>query len=208
MDSYFQTNQTFIDFFPNDGLGLRPPQLGAASSLLALSTQKEMEPAIIVLPTGTGKTAVLQLAPFLWKAKRVLVITPSRLVREQIVDGFRELALLKKLGVLSDDMPSPKVLSVDKKIGNKNTWEDCRDFDVVVATPNSVSPSIEDIPALPADLFDVLLIDEAHHSPAKSYTAIINAMPNAKKGLFTATSFAAKRTAANSMFNPALSDLR
>ena len=189
MDSYFQTNQTFIDFFPADGLGLRPPQLGAASSLLALSTQKEMEPAIVVLPTGTGKTAVLQLAPFLWRASRVLVITPSRLVREQIVDGFRELALLKKLGVLSEEISSPKVLSIDKRVGSKVSWEDCRDYDVVVATPNSISPSIEGIPVLPTDLFDVLLIDEAHHSPAKSYVAIINALPNAKKGLFTATPF-------------------
>ena len=88
MDSYFQTNQTFIDFFPNDGLGLRPPQLGAASSLLALSTQKEMEPAIIVLPTGTGKTAVLQLAPFLWKARLALVITPAGLCESRLSTVF------------------------------------------------------------------------------------------------------------------------
>ena len=62
----------------------------------------------------TGKTAVLQLTPFLWGAKRALVITPSRLVREQIAEGFSNLGLLRHLGVLRGELTSPKVLVIDE----------------------------------------------------------------------------------------------
>lgn len=65
-----------------------------------------------------------------------------------------------------------------------------RNFDVVVATPMSISPAIDDIPAPPPDdIFDLILIDEAHHSPAATWNEIIEAFPEAKKILFTATPF-------------------
>lgn len=36
------------------------------------------EPAIVALPTGVGKTAVMTLLPYLLAARRVLVIVPTR----------------------------------------------------------------------------------------------------------------------------------
>ena len=185
--SYFLSNHSQVDLFTNED-GLRAPQLGAVGALIAHGT-KSIEPAVISLPTGTGKTAVLQLAPFLWKASRVLVITPSRVVREQITKGFTELELLRSLGVLSDDLNTPKVRSILKRIVDNATWEECRGYDVVVSTPQSCSPAIEQIPAPAPDLFDLILIDEAHHSPAVSYAAILDAFPDAKKAFFTATPF-------------------
>ena len=186
--SYFLSNHTQIDLFADGGVGLRTPQLGAAGALIAHGT-KSIDPAVVSLPTGTGKTAVLQLTPFLWKATRVLVITPSRMVREQITDGFTELGLLRSLGVLSDKLKTPAVRSISKRITDNATWEECRNFDVVVSTPQSCSPAIEKIPTPPTDLFDLILIDEAHHSPAVSYAAILDAFPDAKKAFFTATPF-------------------
>ena len=38
-------------------------------------------------------------------------------------------------------------------------WEDLRSADVVVGTPNSISPAYTNIPNPPDDLFDLLLID-------------------------------------------------
>ena len=188
MSKYFQQNHRKVELLPSEESGLRTPQLGASGALLSHGTRTS-EPAVVVLPTGTGKTAVLQLTPFLWSTGRVLVITPSRLVREQIASGFEHLDLLKSLGVLPDELQPPNVISVPKRLSSAEMWSDLRDADVVVTTPMSASPSIEGISEPPSDLFDLVMVDEAHHSPAISYANLLDAFPNARKAFFTATPF-------------------
>lgn len=141
------------------------------------------------MPTGTGKTAVLQASAFLLQANRVLVLTPSRLVREQIAEDFKRLGVLKRLGAVPTDIDDPKVMATTGRITELLQWEGLRDFDVVVATVPSVSPHIEQIPIPPADLFDLILVDEAHHSPAISWTATLDMFKKARRVLFTATPF-------------------
>ena len=159
MSEFFQRNQRSIDLLPRDAVGLRRPQLGAAAALIAHGT-KTTEPAVIALPTGTGKTAVLQMTPFLWATGRVLVLTPSRMVRDQILEGFASLELLSELGVLPPDIERPRIASIDHRVTSASVWEGYRDIDVVVTTPMSASPSIEGIAPPPADLFDLVMIDE------------------------------------------------
>jgi ERCC4-related helicase len=65
--------------------------------------------AVIVLPTGAGKTAVLMLTPYVLEARRILVITPSRFVREQIKQDYATLKTLKKANVLPESLPAPRV---------------------------------------------------------------------------------------------------
>ncbi|WP_339888897.1 DEAD/DEAH box helicase, partial [Rhodopirellula europaea] len=188
MSSYFKQNHRMVDLLPKNAEGLRRPQLGATGALLAHGT-RTAEPAVVALPTGTGKTAVLQLTPFLWSTGRVLVLTPSRLVRDQIVAGFKQLQLLKDLGVLPSDAGLPKVASIANRVTSIEVWESYREFDVVVTTPMSASPSIEAIVTPPTDLFNLVLVDEAHHSPAVSYSTLLGCFPDARKAFFTATPF-------------------
>ncbi len=129
------------------------------------------------MPTGTSKTAVLMMAPFLLESKRTLVITPSRMVRDQIVDGFTSLALLKTLGVLPADIGTPNAVAVESRIESSNDWTAFNDADVVITTPMGSSPAIQQVPKPPEDLFDLLLVDEAHHSPADTWSALIDAFP-------------------------------
>ncbi|WP_394171205.1 DEAD/DEAH box helicase [Saccharospirillum alexandrii] len=172
----------------DDHPGFRNAQLGALHAIGAHFTNR-YDPGIVTMPTGAGKTAVLMAAAYLLRAKRVLIITPSRLVREQIAEQFETLAVLKKIVALIDDIPPPKVFSTRERLGADEEWELMRDFDVVVGTLPSISPSFNNIPTPPEDLFDLVLVDEAHHSPAKTWKSIIDAFPNAKKVLFTATPF-------------------
>ncbi|QDT88798.1 DEAD/DEAH box helicase [Gimesia algae] len=188
MSTYFKSNHRKIDLLPDGKPGFRLPQIGAASSLLSHATRRD-EPAVVALPTGTGKTAVLQLTPFLWASGRVLVLTPSRLVRDQIAEGFVKLRLLKELGVVPESLETPSVKVVQKRIALPEEWEELREFDVVVTTPMSASPSIEGIAIPPSDLFALIMVDEAHHSPAISYAALLDSFPNARKAFFTATPF-------------------
>src|SRR5208282_2421833 len=79
--------------------GFRLPQWGALHAVGAHFSAKP-EPAIVTMPTGSGKTAVLVGSAFILRARRVLAITPSRIVREQIAEEFNLLRSLKKLGAI------------------------------------------------------------------------------------------------------------
>ncbi|GAI79898.1 unnamed protein product, partial [marine sediment metagenome] len=168
--------------------GLRNSQLGAIHSVLAHFTLRG-EPAIIVMPTGSGKTAVLILSSFLLRVKRVLVITPSVLVRDQITEEFESLKTLKNCGCIPQKFKSPKIKKITKRVKTKQEWLKFEKYDICVSTPNVVSPSIKGIVKPPDVLFDTILVDEAHHSPARTWAKLLDSFPNAKKILFTATPF-------------------
>jgi superfamily II DNA or RNA helicase len=141
------------------------------------------------MPTGSGKTAVISAVPFLLRAERVLVLTPSRMVREQITEEFKGLLDLRLLGVLGRDIPAPAVYSVTSKIDSIEEWSNLRPYDVVVGTPNSISPELPGVVRPPLDFFDVVLVDEAHHSAARSWKGLLEELSPARQVLFTATPF-------------------
>lgn len=187
--SYFDDHYADLKYPPQlDGKGLYNPQIGAIHSIAAHFTLDE-QPAIVTMPTGSGKTAVLMMTPFVLRRKRVLVITPSKLVRGQITDDFTRLETLKLAGVLPDLIGLPKVVEVSKRIASPADWEALRECDVVVSTPNCVSPGYLGVPPPPEDLFDLLLIDEAHHSPSRTWSELLDAFTSIPRVLFTATPF-------------------
>ena len=75
------------------------------------------------------------------------------------------------------------------KLSTKKAWSALRKADVVIGTPASLSPGIDGVFVPPTDLFDTILFDEAHHVPAKSFSAIAESFPGARQILFTATPF-------------------
>lgn len=190
MPSYFEEHSSTLQFpdSRSDGTGLRRAQRGAIFAIgshFSLSNAN----ALISMPTGTGKTGVLMMAPYLLRASRTLIITPSRMVRDQIAEEYRSLSLLKRLTVLPAELPCPIVQAIESKILREEQWGTLAAADVVVTTPMGSSPAIEDIPHPPDNLFDLLLVDEAHHSPAKTWRALMQAFPTARQILFTATPF-------------------
>jgi type I site-specific restriction endonuclease len=79
-----------IPFGSDTEAGLRRGQIGAIHSIVGhLAIHRTR--AITVMPTGSGKTAVLMMLPFFERANRVLVVTPSQFVRNQIAEGFASL---------------------------------------------------------------------------------------------------------------------
>ena len=169
--------------------GLRRGQKAAVHALVGHLMLKS-EPAIAVLPTGAGKTDVAILLPYILKANRVLVVVPSDSVRSQVARRFTSLSLLKVSLALStkrfQDPPSKRFRNESATLDD---WDSLRSFDVVVTIPSSISPLLKGVLQPPEDLFDLLLIDEAHHSPAKTWQSVLEAFPHAKRALFTATPF-------------------
>lgn len=188
--SYFSTHFEDLAFrvAEGDGAGLRNAQLGAIFAIGSHFTVSRA-PGLVVMPTGSGKTAVLMMTPFMRRKASILVVTTSRLVRSQIADEIENLDTLKKCGVLPKDLETPKVHELEQRIQSAAEWEELRGYDVVVATPWCISPAIEGVPSPPSNLFSMLLVDEAHHTPAKTWNAVLDAFPDAEKVLFTATPY-------------------
>ena len=170
------------------GPGLRRAQIAAAHSVAA-HFWSQTQAALVVMPTGSGKSAVMVLSAILLRARRVLVIVPSRLLREQIVEKFKKLDPLREVGALEKGAPLPFVIERDQRVTTAADWTSLERADVVVTLPHAASPGLAGVPLPPPDLFDLILVDEAHHVPARIYRALADAFPTAKRVQFTATPF-------------------
>jgi superfamily II DNA or RNA helicase len=161
---YFKEHYSYIRYpfaEEQEQRGLRRAQRGAIHAIASHFTLRD-EPAIIVMPTGSGKTAVLMMSAYIQRSKRVLIITPSRLLRNQVVEEFSSLRVLKAIGVLDKELPCPRVKEVEGRITSLEDWQELEAYDVIVGTPNSMSPALSDVVTPPEDLFDLILVDEAH----------------------------------------------
>jgi superfamily II DNA or RNA helicase len=161
---------------------------GGALYAIAAHRSTSDEPAQVVLPTGVGKTLVAVLAPYLLEARRLLVVTPARIVRDQVAHEFSTLGQATATGALGDTTPRPAVLRVDHRCTTE-TWERCRERDVVVGTPMVLSHGNQGVDPVPLDLFDLVIFDEAHHLPATTWTTLHQRLEHVPSVLLTATPF-------------------
>jgi superfamily II DNA or RNA helicase len=189
--SYFSDNYERIRFplAHGDKLGLRRAQLGAVHAIAAYFSLPRTDPGLVVMPTGSGKTAAICLAGFLVRAKRVLILTPSQLVRSQIAEQAGSLEVLRRIAVLGKDVPSPRIKEIKSRIASGDAWKELEQVEFAVATPQCVSPGIEGVAKPPDDLFDLIIMDEAHHSEAPRWSDLLKHFVNTRRILFTATPF-------------------
>ena len=189
--SYFSDNYSKIKYPVSIGMenGLRNAQIGAIHAIASHFTLYEKQPGLIVMPTGSGKTAVLIMSAFIAQAKRVLVVSSSVLVRGQIFEEFQSLQTLKMASVVEENIRLPKVLEVNSPIRTIDEWNSCKNYDVVLGIPNSLSSGFTEELSPPVDLFDLILVDEAHHSAAITWKKLIKGFADSKKVFFTATPF-------------------
>lgn len=189
--SYFAENYSRLSYplaLDTDAVGFRYAQVGAVHAVAAHFSLSN-EPAVVSLPTGSGKTAILLASAYALRATRVLILTPSRLVREQIAEEVSTLRTLKRITALDEGVIPPSVISNSKRVNSQAEWEEFRDYDVVVSTVHAISPAYKEVPEPPPDLFDLILVDEAHHSAASTWRSALLHFSNAKQLLLTATPY-------------------
>ncbi|WBQ04413.1 DEAD/DEAH box helicase [Kribbella sp. CA-293567] len=181
---YYGDEQSFQLLTASSRLRWRDAQRGALGVLLGHWSLPRQPPALISLPTGSGKTAVALAAPHLLQSTRVLVVVPSRDLRRQTVDAFQSQEVLRRIGALSG-ASNPTVLELS---GTSDDWSRLYGADVVVALPNAISPAYYTDGILPPkSLFDLVIVDEAHHSPAPTWRAILDHFGDSAALLLTAT---------------------
>ncbi len=168
--------------------GLRRGQLAAAyagtAHALAGNTIGR-----IVMPTGSGKSAVMILIAGLFRARRVLVVASSQALRRQMAVTFKELDPFMRLGLIDRPAQQPVSRTVETRPTSEADWRAYSDADVVVALPQSVSPGYEGVAPAPVGLFDLVLIDEAHHSPSHTWKALLDQFASVPRLAFTATPY-------------------
>ena len=182
-DYYAELSQQF-SLTQAGPMPIRRAQLGALHALGAHFAVHE-NPAILALPTGVGKTAVAAASPFVIPStKRVLYVVPTRVLRQDAVANLRTQRQLKAIALLPESSPSPTVIEVDRR---PESWSDLNNCNAAVSLPNALFELIEDDPP-PRDLFDLIVFDEAHHVPARTWALIADAF-DARKVLLTATPY-------------------
>lgn len=191
--SFFSDNLKSINLYgtSKEGFTLREAQIGAYMAVCSHFTCSN-EIATVVIPTGVGKTATMALIPFGLKANRILIIAPSKTVRGQIFEEFSNFNIFHKLNIYTKP-DKPSVLEVKKSINNDSEWENLKNYEVVISTPHCISSKYDYVKnpkdSIRETLFDVIIIDEAHHIPAETWKHILSQFRNTRNILFTATPF-------------------
>jgi superfamily II DNA or RNA helicase len=146
---------------------LRTPQREAYAALAAAATEdRELG---VVLPVGCGKSGLLSITPFAFRARRVLVVAPNVKIAQQLygdVDPTREEMFYRRVRVL-DGGPFPEPAQIRGRTTNRG---DLDEADVVVTNIHQLQGEENRwLQTLPPDFFDLILFDETHHNVAESW---------------------------------------
>lgn len=170
--------------------GLRAPQIGALHSVMGYWTTADKSPVTVVMPTGTGKTETMLSLFAAHRPKRLLILVPTDALRKQIGDKFQNYGILKSLGVIDGSVKNPVVGRVEHGFSNVlNARGFAQSCNVIIATPNALSESPENVWKALVKECSHLFIDEAHHISAPTWKRIKDEFIGRSVVQFTATPF-------------------
>lgn len=169
--------------------GLRSAQLGAIFAIKSHLTVSN-KPATIVMPTGTGKTETMIATIISEKFRKTLILVPSKMLRDQTVKKFAELGILRKIGIIPKEIISPSVGCLITTPSDINELEMIvEECNVIISTVSLLKNFSDSFIDLLANKCSTLIIDEAHHVAAKTWSEIKYRFSNLTCLQFTATPF-------------------
>ena len=151
--------------------------------------------AILQLPVGCGKTGLAALLPLGLSEGRVIVIAPNITIKTGLYDAMditnRQKCFWRKTGVLSQDQMIAGPLACTLDSGNISVAAKSH---VVITNIQQLATNADKwLTKFPDNFFDMIIVDEAHHSAARSWQKVIDRFPNAKIIHMTATPFRSDR---------------
>lgn len=168
--------------------GLRKPQLAALYASLGHLVVDPAATATVVMPTGTGKTDTMLALTIAAKMNRTLILVPSDALRTQLVNKSTEMKTLRIVGAVSDKARNPIVTAIDSKMSEVQVAE-LTNANIIVATPQALQLFDEAALGALVKMCSHLMIDEAHHVAATSWSRIKAAFKGKPCIQFTATPF-------------------
>ncbi|WP_022663846.1 DEAD/DEAH box helicase family protein [Desulfospira joergensenii] len=188
INEFFMSAESFIE--GNDLL--RDPQKEGHAAALDFF-ESDGGKAIMQLPVGCGKSGLISLLPFGISEGRVLVIAPNVTIRNELQKALditnKRTCFWHKCKVLAPEVMSagPYIAVLDGKDANVH---DCDRSHIVVTNIQQLASSADRwLPQFPDDYFDMILVDEGHHSAAPSWMKVFDKFPKAKVVNLTATPF-------------------
>ncbi|MGK0583897.1 DEAD/DEAH box helicase, partial [Proteus mirabilis] len=168
---------------------LRTPQIEAYIKIKEFFSDPNNKEALVVLPTGTGKSGLISIAPYGVAKKRVLIITPGLVTKDSI--RKTQEVLNDNFWINFDVMFSSKDIPVVNEYVNNISDEHLNKSQIIYTNIHKISGSKKGglINRVNPDFFDLIIIDEAHHSPAQSWKEAINYFSSAKILHVTGTPF-------------------
>lgn len=177
-----------LDDPKNNTPGLRKPQLAAIYATLGHLLVDPLVTATVVMPTGTGKTDTMLALIIAAKMSRTLILVPSDALRSQLVNKCAEMKTLRTVGAVSDTARNPIVTAIDCNMSEEQVAE-LSTANIIVATPQALQLFEETALSALVKICSHLMIDEAHHVAATSWSRIKTAFKGKPCIQFTATPF-------------------
>ena len=175
------------DFDIEQNQNLREPQREGWVSIRDAYQEERDRFSSVVLPVGCGKSGLIAVTPYATSNLHALVIAPGTRIRDQLfgdmrsnsannfyakcsvlgLGSFPEVAVVESGSVKLDDLVHADIVvaNIQQIAGEENRWLD----------------------ELDDNFFDVILVDEGHHSTAVSWQQVFNRFPAARVINFSAT---------------------
>lgn len=183
----------FLESIPNieSNDGLREPQIEAYKAVYDhLTVQNNRDHAIVVLPTGVGKTGVMGLIPYGNSMGKVLIITPQLVIKDAVLDSLdpehpRNFWMARNIFSKFNDLPA--VIEYDSATSK---WA-LNEANIVILNIHKLQERLDKalVKRVPSDFFDMIIIDEAHHSTAPTWEKTLEYFSSAKVVKLTGTPF-------------------
>lgn len=196
LDAWIRANKPIEDFFTTTDFNIeenpqvREPQIDAYKSIYDYFKSGN-KTAIVQIPVGCGKSGLASIIPFGIAKGRVLVVTPNLTIMKGMLETFditnKQKCFWSKRGILKkeDLIGGPYACSLDS--GNITI---AKSSHIIITNVHQLSTNTDKwLNKFPDNFFDLIIIDEAHHSAAKSWKQVIDRFPNSKVVNMTATPF-------------------
>ncbi len=204
LDTWLRSNQSFEAFFLNldynieENQNLRDPQRNGYLRVQEFLASGKNN-AIVQIPVGCGKSGLAAILPFGIAEGRVIVIAPNLTIKDGLYEAMditnRQKCFWRKAGVLAPDQMTAGPLTSTLDSGNLSVTSKSH---IVVTNVQQLATDVDKwLTQFSDDLFDMIIIDEAHHAEAESWKKVIDRFPHAKVVLLTATPFRSDRQELN-----------
>lgn len=188
IQDYFQSTE--VNILTNKEL--REPQIEAyVETYNHFATNKETTHAIIVLPTGSGKTGLISILPYGIAEGRVLIIAPQLTILDTIeesLDSGSANNFWTQRGIIKNPNDLPVLVKYE---GRETRKEHMEEANIVLANIQKLQARNEMaiLNQYNSDFFDMIIIDEAHHSEARTWIENLQHFSGAKVIKITATAY-------------------
>src|SRR3990167_2838789 len=200
LDTWLRANQPMGSFFTSldykiaGNEELREPQREAYLRTYDFF-QSGKNKAILQIPVGCGKSGLASILPLGIAKGRVLIIAPNLTIKDGLFEAMditnRQKCFWRKAKVLNDAQMVSGPLACTLETGNISVAEKAH---IVITNIHQLATNVDKwLTQFPDRFFDMIIIDEAHHSAADSWKKVLDRFPEAKVVHMTATPFRSDR---------------